>query len=330
MSGFGRSSELSRLLTIAFVLSVVIGDQVAAKPEAKKPHRASEPAATITAIPSSPTTARFFTINQVLAKHEGRVEPTNPFRVAAAISTENISDAPNLVPEDRKSSDGPFGLVTFRAPEGPLWVKWRGVQANIQLEDEVLAQCRNELERCASPAARQLLAIAEKAREHSGRARIDTVNRLINGAIRYTSDLEQHGRIDVWLSPLATLASGRGDCKDYAIAKYVALREAGIAADDLQLLLVHDRLVQQDHAVVAVRDAGRWLILDNRHSVLQEDTEIHQFTLLFAIDDQGVKLFATPYTSRSIYQRDDDSAPAMFGFDMALLGPSRRAATSSL
>jgi predicted transglutaminase-like cysteine proteinase len=142
----------------------------------------------------------------------------------------------------------------------------------------------------------------------AGRARIDTINNLINGAIRYTSDLEQHGMIDVWLSPLATLASGRGDCKDYAIAKYVALRDAGVALEDLRLLVVHDRSVQQDHAVVAVRDKGRWLILDNRYSRLLEAAEAHQFLPLFAIDQEGVNLLTAPYAGVSSHETHTDVA----------------------
>ena len=46
-------------------------------------------------------------------------------------------------------------------------------------------------------------------------------------AIRYVSDYAQHGEADRWSAPLATFATGKGDCEDYAIAKYVALREAG-------------------------------------------------------------------------------------------------------
>jgi predicted transglutaminase-like cysteine proteinase len=131
---------------------------------------------------------------------------------------------------------------------------------------------------------------------------------LINGAIRYTRDLEQHGMIDVWLSPLATLASGRGDCKDYAIAKYFALRDAGVALEDLRLVLVRDRSVQQDHAVVAVRDKGRWLILDNRYSRLLEAAEAHQFLPLFAIDHEGVNLLTAPYAALPSLETDTNVA----------------------
>ena len=40
--------------------------------------------------------------------------------------------------------------------------------------------------------------------------------------------MAQWGVPDRWSPPLETLATGRGDCEDYAIAKYVALTAAGI------------------------------------------------------------------------------------------------------
>jgi len=219
-------------------------------------------------------------------------------RLAAASPPDRATDAPTPVPADDKSGDGPFGLLTFRAPEGALWVKWRTVEAGIQADRGVLAKCRAEGDQCASVAARRFLAIEDKAaREQPDRAKIDIINRSINNAIHYTSDIEQHGTVNVWMTPLASLASGQGDCKDYAIAKYVALQDIGIAAEDLQLLIVRDRAVRQDHAVVAVRRDGHWLILDNRFDLLPRPEDLPSFQPLFAIDHQGVKLMAAPYAA---------------------------------
>ena len=36
----------------------------------------------------------------------------------------------------------PFGLFTFRAPEGMLWRKWRGIESDIAKEHAVLDHCR--------------------------------------------------------------------------------------------------------------------------------------------------------------------------------------------
>ena len=48
---------------------------------------------------------------------------------------------------------------------------------------------------------------------------------------------------DYWASPLETLDKGRGDCEDYAIAKYFSLLAAGVPVARLRLVYVraHDR-----------------------------------------------------------------------------------------
>ena len=82
------------------------------------------------------------------------------------------------------------------------------------------------------------------------------------------SDLAQYGEIDVWASPLAAFGSSAGDCEDYAIAKIMALRLAGIAPDDLRMVIVHDPMRGEDHAIAAARLDGRWLTLDNRRMAM--------------------------------------------------------------
>src|SRR4051794_36020240 len=85
------------------------------------------------------------------------------------------------------SVDEPFGLSSIRAPQGLLWVKWRRVQQQMRAEAPVLATCRNA-ETCASTGGRKLAAIITQAQQRNGRARIDTVNRLVNAAIHYITD----------------------------------------------------------------------------------------------------------------------------------------------
>jgi predicted transglutaminase-like cysteine proteinase len=144
---------------------------------------------------------------------------------------------------------------------------------------------------CASPAALPFLDIVERAKARNGRARLGEINRAINLAIRPVSDLAQYGAIDVWRSPLATFANGAGDCEDYAIAKLIALRLAGIPAEDLKLLILHDTLRGEDHAAVAARLDGRWLTLDNRRMAMVEDAEVRNYRPTFLIDRDGVKRY---------------------------------------
>jgi Bacterial transglutaminase-like cysteine proteinase BTLCP len=88
------------------------------------------------------------------------------------------------------------------------------------------------------------------------------------------------------------LVRGKGDCEDYAIAKFVALQEAGISADDLRIVILRDDLREEDHAVVAARLDGHWLMLDNRHMVLVEDHDVRRYRPLFLVDRDGVKAYS--------------------------------------
>ena len=130
--------------------------------------------------------------------------------------------------------------------------KWNGVVAEIGAENDILARCRSDAHICPA-AAQKFLDVIADGRAARGRARIGVINRAINLAIQPMSDMAQWGVADRWSAPLATLTSGRGDCEDYAIAKYVALREAGVAEDDVRLVIVRDLANGEDHAVVAAR-----------------------------------------------------------------------------
>jgi predicted transglutaminase-like cysteine proteinase len=63
-------------------------------------------------------------------------------------------------------------------------------------------------------------------------------------------------------------------------AIYVALRQAGIAARDLRLVIFHDNQMHEDHAVTAARLEGRWFVLDNRRMSLLSDEQIQRAALI--------------------------------------------------
>jgi len=184
---------------------------------------------------------------------------------------------------------GPFGLDTVPVASGEVLAKWNGVEADIRAEKDILELCRSSAERCPA-AARSFLAIVAQGRTQTGRARIGIINRAINLAIRPMSDLAQWGVLDRWSAPLETLTTRRGDCEDYAIAKYVALTQAGVAAEDVRLVIVHDLAVDENHAVVATRLDGDWIVLDNRWLTLVRDSEMPRMVPLVVLDQTGVRL----------------------------------------
>src|ERR1700754_2109504 len=191
-------------------------------------------------------------------------------------------------------STEPFGLFASPLSDGGMRAKWLDVERTLDDERVQLALCDGDRERCASPAALRLLTIVDAARAREGRAQLGEGNRAINLAIRPMSDLAQYGRIDVWSSPLVTFANGAGDCEDYAIAKLVTLRLAGISPDDLRIVIMRDTIRGEDHAVTAARLDGHWLLLDNRRMAMIEDSSVRNYRPLFVIDQSGIMRYADP------------------------------------
>jgi len=65
------------------------------------------------------------------------------------------------------------------------------------------------------------------------------------------------------------------------ILKYAALLEAGIPKDDVKIVILKNFFPSENHAAVATRVDGQWLILDNRTLTLVRDTDVTRAILEF-------------------------------------------------
>jgi len=181
-----------------------------------------------------------------------------------------------------------FGMET-EPVAGEVAAKWRAVEADIDREQQVLAHCRAQ-EACPA-AAQDLLDIVSEGAGRSGLAHVGLINRAVDLAITPTSDEVQWGVADHWSPPFETLQTHRGDCEDYAIVKYVALLQAGLSRDDVKIVILRNLLPKEDHAAVAARVDGQWLILDNRRLALVRDTEMVGSIPRFVLDEDGARRF---------------------------------------
>ena len=203
----------------------------------------------------------------------------------------------DVVPTDRINE--PFNSLHVRAPEGPLWIKFRDLRSHVRADIEAGRDCRRNPDKCR-PSSIPYLAIIDRARTQEGLERIETVNRGVNNALQFQSDYSQYRQMDKWVSPLATFQSGRGDCEDFATAKFVALHAAGIPLDDLWLVLRFDKAIRQHHMVPVVRLEGRWFVLENRTLMMFEDKDYPNFDPLFLINHEGVREFRKATNSFTI------------------------------
>src|SRR6185312_1408878 len=188
-----------------------------------------------------------------------------------------------------------FDMETEPVTEGDLRDKWRRVEVEIASELETLRQCR-AAGTCA-PEARRLIEISAEGIGRHGRARVGLINRTVDLAIAPVSDERQWGVPDHWSAPFETLQSKRGDCEDYAIVKYAALLASGMSADDVKIVILEYLLPRENHAAVAARVDGEWLILDNLHLTLVRDIDVARSIPEFVLDEDGTHRFI--WTSRN-------------------------------
>ena len=187
-----------------------------------------------------------------------------------------------------QGSEEPFGVSSaVPVKAGGLMQKWQTVNREIKSEAAVLLRCLAYGD--CSIAAQKFLEIVAEGRGHDGLERVGHINRAINLSIAPVSDIKQWGITDRWSSPLETLATGAGDCEDYAIAKYVALLAAGVSKKDVKIVIV--RVRNEEHAITTVRVAKIWIVLENRWLALVPDAEVRHITPEFLIDSSGVKAF---------------------------------------
>lgn len=102
---------------------------------------------------------------------------------------------------------------------------------------------------------------------------ITEVNSYVN-SFPYRSDPDQYGQ-EYTASATEFLTNGGGDCEDYVLAKAAILIRNKIAPlRDLRILIVHVPGSPSNHAVLAVKRNGRFLLLDNRYPFVIDPKEI--------------------------------------------------------
>ena len=205
------------------------------------------------------------------------------------------------VPKTTVRPAEPFDMPAKAALPDDIASKWSDLQSRVLADEKTIAACRLDNAAC-SPAARQFLSLAITDDKSERRAQLGKVNRAVNLAIRPASDWAQYGVADFWASPLQTLASGAGDCEDYAIVKYTLLRALGMSETDLRFIIVRDDKHQTEHAVVAARDGQDWLLLDNRTLFIVNAVDAGYYSPLFVLEQKMPQTFAAaavnPITDR--------------------------------
>lgn len=122
--------------------------------------------------------------------------------------------------------------------------------------------------------------------------KLKRVNTFFNQRIVFRSDQTVWGAADYWATPVESLRKGAGDCEDYALAKYLTLRELGVPANQLRITYVKALKLNQAHMVVTwyATPGAVPLVLDNLKAVILPATARTDLLPVYAFNGEGLWL----------------------------------------
>lgn len=171
---------------------------------------------------------------------------------------------------ERRSSN----IIPFR--------KWTDTLARIRAEEQRETACGpDHPETC--PYA-YLEAFLARARADDPWRQLVAVNYEMNKR-RYVSDQANWGVEDYWETPGEFIRRGSGDCEDFSIAKYFALRRLGWSADALRIAAVIDVNGNIGHAILVATYNGITYLLDNQIRSVTETASVRTYVPVYSINE---------------------------------------------
>lgn len=121
-------------------------------------------------------------------------------------------------------------------------------------------------------------------------SKIKKVNHFFNSTIKYENDVSLWGKKDYWASPVETIGRGKGDCEDYAIAKYFSLTSLGVDPAKLRLMYVRQLSVNQPHMVLIYFENLKKppLVLDNFNKRVLPANKRRDLKPIYSFNAQGL------------------------------------------
>ncbi len=118
------------------------------------------------------------------------------------------------------------------------------------------------------------------------------VNTLIN-RWPYRTDMDIWGVMDYWEAPVDFFRKS-GDCEDFAIAKYFALRNLGFPASKMRIVVLKDTLRNLEHAVTVVYLDGDAWVLDNLSNAVLSHKRLSHYRPQFSVNEEYRWAHLTP------------------------------------
>lgn len=180
--------------------------------------------------------------------------------VASPAGAQSLS---SMVEASRQAEAGNtlLGSIEFKSTSLKGLPQWTRVLGAMRSVGPAFQACAADAGACSTAVLQRWRTIVVAARELPQVQRAKAVNQYFN-TWPYKTDTEVWGVREYWATPKEFI-SRSGDCEDYSIAKYYALRHVGYDVDQVRIVALRDTIRGYGHAVLAVYVDGDILILDN-------------------------------------------------------------------
>lgn len=177
--------------------------------------------------------------------------------------------------------------------------------------ERILQLARQRYGEQAAQTLREWQKLIADARGLEDLEKIKRVNDFLNTRVRYGDNITTWGGDNYWATPLESLGRGQGDCKGYAIAKYVTLKILSVPTERMRLIYVRAKIgsfISYDmvpHMVVGyfpTPDADP-LILDNLDPDIRPASGRGDLFPIFSFNSDGLWI-GKPSESRSSHTGD--------------------------
>ena len=139
---------------------------------------------------------------------------------------------------------------------------------------------------------RGLVTSAKNKALQEERAKLELVNNFMNQT-PFVADLQHWGKEDYWATPVEFLSTHGGDCEDYSIAKYFALRSLGVPDEKLRITYVKETVIYNEaHMVLAYFPApdAEPLVLDNINKSIRPASQRTDLLPVYSFNGSGLWL----------------------------------------
>ena len=195
---------------------------------------------------------------------------------AAAKPTGQAMQAPLIKP-----GPGLFRSHEFRSTLKAL-PQWTRVLQLAEAQTDAFYACNPGAEVC-SPAALSWQKIILQVQGQPVMDQLKQVNSYFN-RWPYRLDIDVYGVSDYWATPGEFLKLS-GDCEDYSISKYYALRKLGFAVDDMRIVMLKDNIRNISHAVLAVKLPDDTYILDNMSELVLSHHKYEHYVPQYSVNE---------------------------------------------